>query len=162
MARTTKLLTEEVVALSKSNLQKLGKRGGVAIKLRAIISAHKLGITKAAEAFDITKASIISWIKHVKEGSFELLSVQEGRGRVSKITDKHKTIIKGWLINDPQLTIDKVRLRIISELGIEAGRSSVHRAMKALDFSYITPRPRHHKQDAAITTEIKKKSNRAT
>ena len=93
MGRTTKLLTEEVVALSESNLQKLGKSGAVAIKLRAIVSAHKHGITFVAKAFGTTKTTLISWIKHVKNGSLDLLSVQEGRGRVSALTDKHKDIM---------------------------------------------------------------------
>jgi len=161
MGRTTKLLTEEVVALSESNLQKLGKSGAVAIKLRAIVSAHKHGITFVAKAFGTTKTTLISWIKHVKNGSLDLLSVQEGRGRVSALTDKHKDIIKGWMTGDPQITIDKVRLKISSELKINVGRSTVHRVMKALNFSYITPRPKHHKQDPVITAEIKKKSSRA-
>ena len=37
-------------------------------------------------------------------------------------------------------------------------KSTVHRIMKKLDFSYITPRPKHYKQDPNDASEFKKKS----
>ena len=161
MGRTSKLLTQEVVDLAESNLEKLGRSGAVAIKLRAITSAHKHGITAVAKAFDTTKTTLISWIKHVKNESLDLLTVQEGRGRESILNDDHKAAIKQWMICDSQITIDKIKQRIMSEFGVDVGRSTVHRTMKALDFSYITPRPKHYKQAPNALPEAKKKSSRA-
>ena len=161
MARTSKLLTPEVVAIAKSNLEKIGKTGAVAIKLRSIISAHQYGITAVAKTFDTTKATLISWIKCVRDDSLDLLTVQKGRGRKSILTDAHKEMIKQWMINDSQVTIDQVRHKIVSECGIEIGRSTVHKAMKDLNFSYITPRPKHYKQSPDALTVAKKKSSKA-
>lgn len=159
MARTSKLLSEQVVAFAESTLDKLGKTGVVAIKLRAVTSAHKHGITAVANIFGTTKATLISWIKHVKSESLELLKVQEGRGRGSVLNASHKEMIKQWMSEDSQITIDKVRAKIIQETGISVGRSTVHRAMKQSGFSYITPRPKHYKQDSDSFSESKKKSN---
>lgn len=160
MARISKLLTDEVVCIAESGLAKLGKSGHCAIKLRAVIAAHKHGITEVARIFNITKASLISWIKHVKNGSLELLRVQEGRGPKRRLTEEHKQLIAEWVKSDPQVTIDKIRLRLKEEAGLEIGRSTVHRAMKALNFSYITPRPKHYKQKTN-PEEAKKKSSTA-
>lgn len=128
MGRTSKLLTQEVVDLAESNLAKLGRSGAVAIKLRAITSAHKHGITAVAKALDTTKATLISWIKHVKNGSLDLLTVQEGRGRESILSEIHKAKIKQWLIDDSQITVDKIKQKIMSEFGLDVGRSTAHRA----------------------------------
>jgi transposase len=87
--------------------------------------------------------------------------VQEGRGRESVLSGDHKDAIKQWMIDDSQITIDKIKQRIISEFGVDVGRSTVHRTMKALDFSYITPRPKHYKQHPDALPEAKKKSSRA-
>ena len=160
MARTSKLLTSEVAAIAESNLKKIGGTGAVAIKLRAVASAHKYGISSVAKVFNTTKATLISWIKHVRDGSFELLAVQKGRGRVSVLTAEHKEMIKCWMTEDSGITIDKVRHKIRSVAGIEVGRSTVHRAMRELNFSYITPRPKHYKQSPDSLSEAKKKSSR--
>lgn len=161
MARTSKLLTQEVVMAAKSELEKLGKNGAAAIKLRAIISANKYGVTFIAKAFGTTKASLISWIKHVKADSLERLNVQAGRGRKSLLTKANLEIIKQWITTDSQLTIDKLKQKIMKEMNIDIGRSTVHNIMQKLSFSYITPRPRHYKQDPNAVAESKKKSNRA-
>jgi len=162
MARTSKLLTEEVVKLAEETIAKLGKTGAVAIKLRAIISAHKLGITTVAEAFGTTKATLISWIKTARGGeeALKLLSVQEGRGRKYPVTESQQESIKSWMQEDPQVTINKVKQKISHEFGLDISRSTVHRIMKNLDFSYITARPKHYKQDTASLPELKKKSNK--
>jgi transposase len=158
MSRTSKLLTSSVAASAELHLTKIGRTGSVAIKLRAVSAAYKHGITAVAKIFDTTKATLISWIKHVKEDSFDLLNVQKGRGPKRILLDSHKEIIKVWMTEDPQITIDKVRQKLKEQANLDIGRSTVHRAMKSLDFSYITARPKHYKQDPVKTEEIKKKS----
>src|SRR5437763_348927 len=112
MARVSKLLTLEVRAIAETELSKLGKSGSVAIKLRAVISAHKYGITVVAKIFNTTKATLISWIKHVRSGTVELLKVQKGRGPKRILTEAHKQLIKEWIIQDSQITIDKMKQKL--------------------------------------------------
>lgn len=161
MARISKLLTPEVVAVAESNLARLGRSGSVAIKLRAICAADKYGITTVAKIFNTTKATLISWIKHVRDGSVDLLAVQEGRGPKSILTESHRKMIAKWMKANSQITIDQVKQKLLIETDINVGRSTIHRAMKELDFSYITPRPKHYKQAPDSLPEAKKKSVRA-
>jgi transposase len=160
MSRTSKLLTKEIVEFSKSSLKDLGKTGAVAIKLRAIIAADQYGITHVAKVFDITKATLISWIKAIKSESLEPLKVQAGRGRKRPLTDAQEAIVSKWIEGNSQITIDQLKQKIMSEFALEISRSSVHRIIKKLKFSYITARAQHHKQDSAKLPEAKKKSNR--
>ena len=157
MARTSKLLTEEIVQQAQMGLETLGQNGMIALKLKAIISAKKHGLTTVADVFGTTKATLISWIKRMDE-SLEHLNVQPGRGRKSLLSLEEETTVKDWISQDSQLTIDQVKIKIEAELGKCLGRSTIHRLMKKLSFSYITPRPRHYKQDVKILQEAKKKS----
>ena len=143
MARTSKLLTKEVVESAKSKLKDIGKTGEIAIKLRAIIAADKHNITYVAKVFGTTKATLISWIKAVKEESLELLTVQSGRGRKSPLTNVQESMVRKWIDEDSQITIDQLKLEIMSKLGVDISRSSVHRIMKKLKFSYIIPSPKY-------------------
>ena len=160
MTRKSKLLTDEVANFAKGALAKIGGNTSIAIKLKAVISAYEHGITDVAKIFGVTKTTLISWIKYVKNEKVDLLEVAEGRGRKSVIDDYHREIIKKWLLKDSQLTIDQIRQKLIDECDITPGRSSVHRAIKLLDFSYITPRPKHYKQPENSLEEAKKKSSK--
>jgi transposase len=160
MARTSKLLNKEVVEFARSNLKDLGKAGLVAIKLRAIIAAQEYGITHVAKIFDTTKATLISWIKAVRSGSLELLRVQAGRGRKHLLTDDQEAVVRNWIEEDSQVTIDQLKQKITLEFNLSISRSSVHRIIKRLKFSYITARSQHYKQDSEKLPEVKKKSNR--
>jgi transposase len=157
MARRSKLLTPEIIQQAQLGLEILGKNAAIALKLKAIIAAQKHGLTAVAEVFGITKASLISWIKRLDK-SLEQLNVQAGRGRKSLLNSDEEATVKTWLTQDSQLTIDHLKLRIEQDLGKVLGRTTVHRLIKKLSFSYITPRPRHYKQDLKTLEEAKKKS----
>lgn len=160
MARKTKLLTEEIVEKAKAGLAELERTGYIAIKLRAVIAASKYGITQVARIFDITKATLISWIKQVKNSHIEMLGIRAGRGRKQVLSDKQKLKIGEWINKNSQITIKEVWLKIEEEFGIKICRATAHNIMKELKFSYITPRSQHFKQDHSKQEIIKKKSNK--
>lgn len=158
MARTSKLLTKEVIAEAHKGLKLLGNYGAIAVKLKAIIAAEVHGITAVAEFFDTTKATVISWIKKIDE-SLEQLHVQPGRGRKQILNETEEGIVKRWIQESPQITIKELQIKIEKNLKKTMGRSTVHRLLTRLSFSYITPRPRHYKQDTTLFEESKKKSD---
>lgn len=160
MAKKSKLLTKQVVEFANGKLEEIGRSGAVAIKLRAISSAYINGINVVAKVFGITKATLISWIKHAATGSVDLLTVQAGRGRKKVLTDIHKEAIAKWMSLDSQITIEEIKHKLKSCMGITCHRSTVHRAMQEVGFSYITPRPKHYKQSSVDLVEAKKKSSR--
>ena len=159
MARISVLLTDQVVLSATEGLKKIGKAGLVARKLQAIIAAKKYGITKTAEFYAITKKSLIQWIKDLKQESLEALEVQVGRGRKPLVTEAQKIEIKKWISENCNITINQLRQMILENLNVKLSNATAHRIMQRLEFSYITPRPRHHKQDQNLRDEFKKKSS---
>lgn len=61
-------------------------------------------------------------------------------------------------LQDVELAIEKTIIE--EEMGKKIGKSAVHNMMRKLEFSYITPRPKHYKQVAEKQVEFKKKSER--
>ena len=131
----------------------------MARKLQAIIAAKKYCITKTAEFYAITKKSLIQWIKDLKQESLEALEVQVGRGRKPLVTEAQKIEIKKWISENCNITINQLRQMILENLNVKLSNATAHRIMQRLEFSYITPRPRHHKQDQNLRDEFKKKSS---
>lgn len=160
MSRSSKLITDEVVANAKRHLKGLGVTGKVVMKLRAVIAAKTNTIGAVSVMFGVSRVSITKWIKYVAAGTMDRLVLRAGRGRKCILSLEQKMLIKSWIENNSQITIDQVKLKIESELGIVMSRSGVHLAMKSMNLSYITPRPQHHKQDASKQEVYKKKSNR--
>ena len=122
-----------------------------------IISAKKHGISKVAEIYDITRKTLTSWIKCVKNDNFSGLSAPAGRKRKNKLNDTQRTGIMEWLKADSQLTLEAIRLKIKEQYNIEISKSTVHREIQKQNYSYIKPRPQHFKQDQNQVTEFKKK-----
>jgi transposase len=158
MGRPSKLLDDAVVLLAQNSLKELGKSGLVARKLQAIVAARKHGITKTCEFYSITKASLIKWIKELKKESLKGLEVRAGRGRKFLLNQSQEQEVKKWIEENSSITINHVRLMILETMNIALSASTVHRIMQRLKFSYITPRPKHYKQDEKVKDEFKKKS----
>lgn len=156
MSGVSKIITDEVVENAKRQLKELGKDKYIAAKLQAVISAKTHGITKVAKVFNISRPTLFSWIKHVKQNQPERLSVAPGRGRKKRLLPAQIDLIKGWIAGGPQLTIEQLQRRIQDELNISFSRSSTHRLMISLNFSYITPRPKHYKQGPLLHDDFKK------
>jgi len=157
MARVSKLLDDGVVEYAKRSLKKVGKDALLVRKLQAVISAKKHGISKVAEVYDISRTTLTSWIKHLRNQALERLKAPPERKRKSRLNDQHRMQIKEWIEENSQLTINQVHERIKQEFEIELSRATVHREMQKLGLAYITPRPKHFKQQAAQVDEFKKK-----
>lgn len=156
MSGVSKIVTDEVLEIAKRQLKELGKDKYIAAKLQAVISAKTHGITKVAEVFNISRPTLFSWIKHVKQNHPERLTVAPGRGWKRKLSAEQTALVKGWIQEDTQLTIDQLQRYIQDELNVSLSRSTTHRLMVSLNFSYITPRPKHYKQDPLEQDDFKK------
>ncbi len=159
MAKISVLLTDEVIVSATEGLKKLGKAGVVARKLQAVIAAKKYGITKTAEFYAITKKTLIHWIKALKQGSLKELEVQAGRGRKPLVSKAQEVEMKRWVTENCHITIKQLRLMILENMGVNLSSATVHRIMQRLQFSDITPRPRHDKPDQSLKEAFKKKSH---
>ena len=157
MVGVSKAVTEEIVDIAKQQLKELGKDSQASRKLQAVISAKDHGITKVADVFNITRATLHSWIRRVQENNVARLSVATGRGPKKKLSTEQIKIVEGWIKQNSSLTIDEVREKIRIELNISIARTTTYRVIKLLNFSYITPRPKHYKSAPKKQEEFKKK-----
>lgn len=156
-----KLIDEAVYKSAQQALAKMGNNGTTANKLKAVSAAFKHGVHKVAAVFDVNPSSIYRWSKKIKNGDFESLVNQRKLKDGIVLKSKHKTEIAEWLKADPNHTIASVMLKLKEHFDITPSKSTVHRAMQACGYSYITPRPKHYKQDKTKVQEFKKKSPKA-
>jgi transposase len=159
MAGVSKAVDDQLVARCKKELKAQGVRGENGRRLQAIISVRKYGITTVAEIFGIARFTLSRWIKDFKERGCSAFSVAKGRGRPPKLSEQQmhelQTHIEkqGATLTSPQLV-----MVIKDKFGITINKSSAHRIFKKLKFSYITPRPIHHKKNTVAEPAAIKKS----
>jgi len=87
-----------------------------------------------AQIYGISRTTLTSWIKYVKELKFEKLEAPKERKKKNILSEVHRERIKGWIESNPNITINEVRIKIDEAFGIEASKSTIHRAMLGLNF----------------------------
>ncbi len=157
MPRVSKLINDNIVAYAENQLKKMGNHAMLARKLEAIIAASKHGIKAVAKIYDISRTTLTEWIKHIGEENLSKLKAPEERKRNSILNDSDRSEIKKWIDENPQITIKAIVIKLSEELGKSVSKSTAHREVKNLRYSYITPRKQHTKQDPELVNEFKKK-----
>jgi transposase len=158
MKTKSKAISDDLYNQARKSLKEVGREGEVGRRLQAIISAKNYGITAVAKIYSISRTTLMSWIRNFENESIQGLRIKPGRGPKSKVSPEVKEDARAMIKSNPNITIDHLRLKIIEKYDINIGRSTVHRLMKSLSFSYITPRPRHYKSDKDLQEVFKKKS----
>jgi transposase len=128
-------------------LDTLSQTNRTALRLRAIVSAREHGVNVVAKVFGVNTNTIRSWVKSFAAQDMPGLEYQPGRGRKSNVSHYHMQEILKWTKANPNITIMEIVHNMQSSFGIITSKSAIHRILKQLDLSYITPRPVHHKQD---------------
>lgn len=157
MGLAPQLITEEIYRDAVKALKQISKENRIAIRLRAIIAAKEHGVGITAKVFNITTTTLRSWVKKFKKEDKDSLEYKRGRGRKSRITEEHLNEMRKWIEKDSSLTIKKILKKLEKECGVKSSKSAVHRALMKMGLSYITPRPKHYKQNAEQKAEFKKK-----
>lgn len=158
MSGVSKAISEELLKAVEQALSASITKRDVSRKLQAIKSAKKYGITLVADVFEVSRVSILQWIKSFAANGVEGLKLSAGRGRNSILSEAEKVIVKGWMDEDCNLTIKAIQIKIETSFNKILKKSATYNLIKSLDFSYITPRPLHYKQDKTRVDEFKKKS----
>ena len=161
MYRKSTLLNKSVIAFAEAELKKLGRYAYVGKKLQAVIAASKHGITDVAKIYDISRTTLTEWIRRLGQENIDMLKAPKERKRRSRLNQDQVEIIKEWIRINPNITIKELQIMVKDKLSMEISKSTVHRTMRLLSFSYQTPRPLHYKQDQAMVEEFKKKSTGA-
>ena len=157
MAQVSKILTDDLVAKAKFGLKQLGRYGSVAARLQIIIAAKEHGITDVCRIHGISRTTLTDWIKR--------FSLEEVNALVNKTKkprsplSEHLGTLKKWVEENSNITAKELVIKIEEKLKIQISMSSVYRVLNKLKFSYITPRPKHYKQNTNSHEELKKKSS---
>jgi transposase len=141
------------------SLQETSKSGDISRKLQAIKSAKECGISIVSKVFGISRVTLMTWISNFEKQGTNGLKLKVGRGRKSILSEQEKSTVKEWISKDNSLTIKAVKSKIAEIFKKNLSLSATHLIMKELSFSYITPRPKHHKQDKSLHVKFKKKSD---
>ena len=161
MPKTSKFLDSAVVSTAKKELAKLGPYGYVSKKLLAVIAASRYGIGEVAKIYNVNRNTITEWIKHIKDLNLEKLRAPEERCKPHKLNKERMLEVKSWVASDPCITSRALMIRIKEFYDIDVSITTAYRIIKRLNYSYITPRPTHYKQNKDRVEEFKKKSDRA-
>lgn len=157
MAQVSKILTADLVAKAKSSLKELGRHGIVATRLQIIIAAKEHGITDVCRIHGISRTTLTNWIKKFNQEEVTALINKSKKPRSP--LNEYLNIIKNWVEKDSNITAKELIIKIREKLEIQTSMTSVYRVLNKLKFSYITPRPKHHKQNISSHEEFKKKSS---
>ena len=121
--------------------------------------SYNNNIKKVSKVFNVHPTSIHRWAKQVNEGNIDSLVNGSKLCDGIKLKQIHKNQIRLWLKEDPNYSICKVKDMLFFNFGLMISKSTVYRAMKSVEFSYITPRKNHYKQDKNEVVKFKKNSN---
>jgi transposase len=155
MGRRVEVIDEKTALLASDYLKELGRVGYVSIRLQAIKSASKYGIKRVSEVFEINRSSLNRWARNFRDKG--IVGIQNAsKPSRSRITADIASMIKGWLVENPNLTIKEIVFRLAKELKLKVGKSSVHRTLQKLKLSHVTPCPMHYKSDPVAQEEFKK------
>ena len=158
MGLSPQLITDDLYKDIKEDYEQLDAISRKAIRLRAMMAAKECGVGLAVKAFGISRSTLQLWAnRYIQEGP-EGLEYKRGRGRKSHLQEIHYDAIKHWVQENNGITLRELVIKLKENFKIQTSLPSVHRAMKKLNLSYITPRPVHHKQDKGLQDEFKKKS----
>lgn len=162
MGKSPRLITDALYEEIKSAYQDIDKISRRAIRLRALLTAKEHSVGFAAEAFGLSRATLQHWTNRFIEEGLEGLDYKPGRGRKGHLQQEHRNALKCWLEEEPNLTLKELVIKLEEVFAVQTSVPAVHRALRDLDLSYITPRPIHHKQDKASQENFKKKSETDT
>lgn len=152
------IISKNTYELAQRELKKIKIEGTLFKKLQAVKLAYEHGIKETSEFLNIFPVSIRNWARLINQDKIDSLKIGTKHQEGIKLKKLHKERIKKWLEKDPNISIISIKEKIKNQFNIDVSKSTIHRAMKDSEFSYITPRKNHYKQDKERIEDFKKKS----
>lgn len=157
MGMTPKFLKQDTLSKITSFLKSKKQDAEVIKKLEILIIASKKGIKATADFYEISRHTITNWAKCADSEQFDQLAYSREPKRPTMFNYKIRSVMHEWIKNDPNLTINIIKMRLEEQCSITPSKSTVHREMRKLKLAYIKPRPKHYKQSAEKVESFKKK-----
>lgn len=150
------IISSKTYLVAKEELKKLKNEGTLFKKLQSVKLAYEHGIKNTADFLGVFPVSIRNWGKLINDGKLDELRIGSKHNDGTKLKHSHRIEIKKWLAEDPNLSIMSVKEKLEQNFNLIVSKSTTHRAMKSVGFSYITPRKNHYKQDENESVKFKK------
>jgi transposase len=160
MSRKSAYLSDELLKSARAELKKLGRNVLVARKLEAIIASCEYGITEVSKIYGVTRKTLTFWIKNFLSTRLENLKSPPSRRRKTILNELDRDAIKKIIDENSQITINFLAQKVLEICGKKISKSSMHREIQKMKYSYIRPRPQHYKQDKEKVEAFKKTSTR--
>lgn len=155
MANRT-IISQDTYLIAQKELKKLKIEGTLFKKLQAVKLAYEHGIKETSNFLNVFPVSIRNWARLINEGNLDSLKIGSKHKDGIKIKQLHKNQIAKWIKANPNITITSIQQKIKDKFDLEISWSTARRAVKAIGFSYITPRKLHYKQDKVEVDKFKK------
>jgi transposase len=153
-------LNKLLIAQSKQKLKEI-PFSKITVKLTAISALENNSILKVAQVFSVQRNTIKSWIRNFNNNGIEGLELKAKKPRKSKLNDKQIKFLQELIkTNNGNFTLLKIQKIIKEKYKIEISHNGVWKLLKRLNYSHITARPTHYKQDKEKLEYFKKNSNR--
>lgn len=162
------------VKITRTDLDAAGLRAAALRCKDAAASRRMLGLalildgqnrTAAARAAGMDRQTLRDWVHRYNEAGLDGLRNHRNTGAPPrKLTAQQEATLAGWVRDGPKLERHKVvrwrlvdlRDEIARQFGVQIHERSVGKLMARLNFSRISVRPQHPKQDAAAQEAHKK------
>ncbi len=130
------------------------------IKLQAISAVSHSTINKVSEVFGIANTTLKFWIRTFEKEGIKGLENKVKNPRKPKLTETQKEQVKDWIESNPNVTMKKLKSMIMKNFNVEISLVGVWKNVQKMNFSHITARSVHYKQNKEKLEEFKKNSNR--
>lgn len=153
-------LNKALINRSKQNLKEL-PFSKVTIKLKAIVALENNSIVKVAQVFSVQRNTIKSWIRSFSNNGVEGLELKPKKSRKPKLDDKQMKDLQSWISdNQGNFTISKIQKLIEERYGKKISLNGAWKLLKRLNYTHITARPVHYKQNKEELDDFKKNSKK--
>ena len=134
MSKRNLLLNEKLLEKCHIALQKQGLQGQNAIRLHAIISAHKYGISQVAKINNISRNTLSSWIGSFYRHGVSGFRVASGRGRKQMLASWQQEEMRQLVLCDrytAKSIQSEVKIRYEINISIPTANRFIRKAYKS-------------------------------
>ncbi len=139
------------------------KNGRMRVRLMVVEAVlRQKNKTKVAKDYSLSRTSVNQWMKRYNEGGVAALFEKPRTGRPAFITEKQREQFAQY-VRDNSIKPDGGRLMgkdcidyIQREFGVEYKQANIYKLLKSLNFSWVSSRSKHPKQDLAAQEDFKK------
>ena len=150
-------LNESLINKSKQKLKEI-PFSKITVKLKAISALENNTILKVSQVFSVQRNTIKSWIRNFNNNGIAGLESKVKSPRKSKLDNKQIEDLQEWIkSNHGNFTLLKIQKIIKEKYGVKISHNGVWKMLKRLNYSHITARPQHYKQDKEKLEYFKKK-----